>query len=169
MFPNPLRLAELSTREKKLQCFLRTSFKLTKSAFVALRLIVIHRFVATDLILEKIIQKCFPIPRSDRLIFELLNVSSQEWFKCFCKNNAISYVDCSLLFHIFLIHKHFSLLYIFMLNIPGPPSFCSRYMSKFEPFSYGTVEKASSGSTPFKSGTKCVKGWFLPKTSSTWI
>ena len=44
---------------------------------------------------------------------------------------------------------------------PAPPSFCSRYISMLEPFSYGTSEKASSGSTPFSSGTRWVYGWCM--------
>jgi len=41
---------------------------------------------------------------------------------------------------------------------PAPPSFCSRYISILEPFSYGTIENASSGSTPCSSGTRWVYG-----------
>ena len=46
--------------------------------------------------------------------------------------------------------------------LPGPPTMSSRYHKNVDPFSYGTTENASSGSTPSKLTTNDVRGLFSP-------
>lgn len=47
-------------------------------------------------------------------------------------------------------------------ELPGPPRSSSRWYSRVKPFSYGTVEKASSGSTSCRLGTRFVSGLLAP-------
>ena len=50
-------------------------------------------------------------------------------------------------------------------DLPGPPTVSSRYHKKVDPFSYGTTENASSGSTPSKFTTRAVNGLVSPCVS----
>lgn len=49
------------------------------------------------------------------------------------------------------------------MSVPGPPTTFSKYLKNVWPFSYGTVENASSGFIPFKFTTKLVRGLSTPK------
>ena len=50
-------------------------------------------------------------------------------------------------------------------SLLGPPTVSSRYHKNVDPFSYGTTENASSGSTPSKLTTSAVRGFVSPSVS----